>query len=84
MQGNTQRLKQTMATVFGVRPEAITDKASIETIDSWDSLRHLNLVLALEEEFNVRLPEEEMVELLDFVKIRAALGKQGVRFQEAA
>jgi acyl carrier protein len=84
MQDNTPRLKKTMAAVFGIQPEAIGEHTSIDTVETWDSLRHLNLVLALEEQFQVRIPEEDMVEIMSFAKIRDMLRQQGVSFQHAA
>ena len=38
---------------------SIGPDSSRDTIESWDSLRHLNLILALEEEFGVTLPDED-------------------------
>jgi acyl carrier protein len=67
-----------MADVFGISPEEITDDASIDSIDAWDSHRHLNLVLALEERFGISLTEQETVEILNFELIRTVLREHGV------
>lgn len=53
------RLRNVIATVLNVDPALIGPGASSDTIESWDSLRHMNLVLALEEEFGVSLPDED-------------------------
>ena len=58
------RVKRVMAQVLGVRIDDIPDEASPDTIESWDSLSHLNLVMALEQEFGITLAEEQIVELL--------------------
>jgi acyl carrier protein len=42
-------------------------------IASWDSLNHMNLIVALEEEFNVRFDEDEMNELLSIDLIELIL-----------
>lgn len=55
-----------MARVLEVPVEAIDDEASPDTIDNWDSLRHMNLVMALEEEFGVQFSTDEVIELLNF------------------
>ena len=52
-------LKQVMATLLTVDITAIDSEASMDTIPNWDSLRHMNLVLALEEEFKVSIPDED-------------------------
>jgi acyl carrier protein len=53
------KLKTVVATVLNVDVSRIDASASSDTIESWDSLRHMNLVLALEDEFGVSLPDEE-------------------------
>ena len=47
---------------------------------AWDSLKHLNLVLALEEQFGVSLTEEQSVEILSYPLIKAVLGEHGIEF----
>jgi len=37
--------------------------SSPDTIDTWDSIQHLNFVLALEEKFGLQLSPEEMEQM---------------------
>ncbi|HRE87571.1 MAG TPA: acyl carrier protein [Myxococcota bacterium] len=53
------KVKEVMAAVLEVSVEEIDDEASMDTIGSWDSLRQMNLVLALEERFGVSFPDED-------------------------
>ena len=69
-----------MADVFGLEPEQIASEASIDSIDAWDSLKHLNLVLALEERFGISFTEQETVEILNYELIRTVLAEHGVDF----
>lgn len=78
MRSTQSDIRQVMADVFGISPEEITDDASIDSIDAWDSHRHLNLVLALEERFGISLTEQETVEILNFELIRTVLREHGV------
>jgi acyl carrier protein len=55
------RVQAVIADVFGLDPEAVGPEASIETVEAWDSLQHLTVVLALEEEFDVQLDDEETI-----------------------
>jgi acyl carrier protein len=52
-----------MGAVFGINASAISPDASSATIAEWDSVRHLQLMLALEEEFNVQFETDELVSL---------------------
>ena len=54
------RVKQVAADVFGTSADKITTESSPQTINTWDSVQHLNLVLALEQELNVRIDPEEI------------------------
>lgn len=53
-----------MAAVFGVDESEISDSLVMGNYDAWDSLKHMNLVVALEEEFEVVFTDEEVTELL--------------------
>ena len=74
------KLKQVMD-VFGVDPSVINDEASVDTVEKWDSLNHLNLVLALEEQFKVSFSEEQTVEMLTYPLVKAVLQELGVEFK---
>jgi acyl carrier protein len=82
MQANEEQLKQVLADVLDLEPSAIGETASVDTIEQWDSLKHLNLVLALEERFGVTLTEEQTVQILSYRLIKIALEEQGVRFDD--
>lgn len=45
------------------------------TIESWDSLKHMNLVIALEDEFQITIPDEEIGNLLSFSLIKLIVGE---------
>jgi acyl carrier protein len=64
-----ERLKEVMADLFGCTPDEIPDDADPDTLAGWDSLRHLELMLALDTEFDVRIPTETMLELNSLEKI---------------
>ena len=49
-----------MASVLGVEEDAINDNASMDNIEAWDSIRHINLIIALEQEFEISFPDEEV------------------------
>ena len=49
-------------------------------MEQWDSLRHLNLVLALEAEFDISFTEEQTVEILNYPLIRIVLEEHGIAF----
>lgn len=66
MDNSQSRIVKVMSAVFEVPMEEITDVSSVDSIESWDSLKHLNLILSLEEEFNISIPDEEVGNLMNY------------------
>ena len=74
------KLKEVLANVFKVTVDMINEEASPDSIEEWDSLRHMNLVLALEENFDVELSDDQVVEILNFKLIKLVLNEHGIEF----
>lgn len=73
-----QRLHQLIARQFKVDAAALTAESGPDTISTWDSAGHMNLVLELEKEFGVRFDDDEVVELVSVGAIADALARHGV------
>jgi acyl carrier protein len=56
----SERVYQIVAAILRMPEESLDAASSPDTIPNWDSLRHLQLVLALEEAFGIRLTSEEI------------------------
>lgn len=69
------RIKNVMAAVLEISADELNDKSSADIITSWDSLRHMNLVIALEEEFDIQFPDKEIVEMLSFPLIKSIVAR---------
>ena len=54
---NENRIKDVMSSVFDILKHDIKEDASPDNIESWDSLKHMNLIVALEEEFEVKFKD---------------------------
>ena len=61
-----ERVKEIIVEQLGVDPEEVTMEASFVNDLGADSLDTVELVMALEEEFNIEIPDEE-AEKLDTV-----------------
>ncbi|MBL0882133.1 MAG: acyl carrier protein [Chitinophagaceae bacterium] len=60
------RIKKVIGSVFGIDPATITENDSPDSIPNWDSLRHMNLIVALEEEFEIEFTEDEIMDMLNY------------------
>jgi acyl carrier protein len=65
-----QTIKQVVATTLNVPVESVQDDSSPATLPQWDSLAHLNLVMALESQFCVKFTLDEIIGLRDVATIR--------------
>jgi len=63
------KIKEIMSAVFGMEVNEVNKAISPDTIDNWDSLRHMSLVVALEEEFDIEFDDDQISDMLSFEKI---------------
>jgi len=63
-------VRHVIATVLGVAPERITDDLEFGVLPEWDSLNHVNLMLALESALGTQIDADRMIELTN---VRAIL-----------
>ena len=77
-QSNNEKFRSAVSAVLGVSQDQVTDQLSSETVDSWDSLNHINLISALEQEFGVVLPTESMAAMQSIRGLKSLLAEHGV------
>ena len=71
------KLKQTFATVLKIDPVLLCDESSPENTASWDSLRMIQLVTAIEETFNIELTTTEILRMRSLGMARDVLRRKG-------
>ncbi len=70
------RIYSVMSTVFEIPLTMLNEDSSSDTIETWDSLKHLTLILALEEEFSITIPDEEVGGLVNYKLIEITVNEQ--------
>lgn len=73
------QLRAMMAATLKVPPERITDHLRDEDLPAWDSLGHVNLMMALEQTFDLYIEVEDFEKLKSVPAILEYLGHQGAR-----
>ena len=68
-----ERVRGIAANVLKLPGSQITAQSSPETIASWDSIQHLNLVLALEQEFGCQFEPEEIDQMNSINRIHSVV-----------
>lgn len=64
-----EKLRNVVAEVLGIPVGQVTESTSTDTEDSWDSLRHMNIIFALEDAFGIRFTDDEITRLVSIAKI---------------
>lgn len=72
------RIKKVMSDILGVDEIQINENTSPETIEVWDSLKQMNLIVAFEEEFDIELTDEDISEMLNYKLIVEVIKEKGV------
>jgi len=66
-------VKNVMSAVFEIPINEIDHNSSPDNVESWDSLKHMNLVVALEEEFNIEFTDDEIVKMMNLSQIKSSV-----------
>ena len=73
-----------IARVLGIDAAHLTDDLEYQSIQQWDSLRHVALMLALEETYGTKIDDSQMLELHSVAAIRAYVATLGQPRRESA
>lgn len=68
--GTDDRLRQVFADVLGCQPAALRDEDAPGSVAGWDSVNHMQLLLAIEDAFGVQFSPEEFATLTSFGALR--------------
>jgi len=72
----SSRLRMVFAQVLGISGDVPDENISMETRLDWDSMAHINLILAIEQEFRIALTPEEASEAITFDGFREIIGRK--------
>jgi len=66
---NNSEIKEIMSKVFEIDVNTISDNASQKEIYKWDSLQHLNLIVEIENKYDISIDPEDISEMITIDKI---------------
>ncbi|WP_041361669.1 acyl carrier protein [Nautilia profundicola] len=70
-----ERLKKVFAESLGIEEKKVTDDLKYNTIDEWDSVAHMTLVAAIEDEFDIMLDTDDIIDMSSFAKAKEIVAK---------
>jgi acyl carrier protein len=70
------KLRSVVAAMRDLDPVSVGPTTSTDTVDQWDSVRHMNLIIALESAFDITIPDEDVATLTSYPIIKAVVEEQ--------
>ena len=71
-------LAQVFAESLMIDPASVTDELAYQSIKEWDSVAHMVLVTALEDNFEIMLDTDDIIAMSSVAKVREILAKYDV------
>jgi len=62
-----------VATALETSVDELNPDSSPDTVDTWDSSRHLNLIVALEDAFGIEISDEQVFSMLTLEAVLATV-----------
>ncbi len=78
------QLYQLIGKVLGVDPVELTEESNAQNTPRWDSLRHIEVIFAMENAFHVRFTMPEISGLRKLGDIRRLLEAKNIRLNDVA
>lgn len=76
---NVEKLAKVFADTFGIS-EAETKGLQYQGIEAWDSVGHMTLVAAIEDEFDIQMDTDDIIDMSSFEKAQEILAKYDIQF----
>ena len=77
------KLNQIVASILNVEPDLLDDESNAQNTPNWDSLRHIEVIFAVESAYHVRFSMPEIASLRKLGDIRRLLISKGADVSEA-
>ncbi len=72
---NIEKYNNAFMQVFGTKVEELNDQYGKDTVEEWDSVHQLSLVVELEEAFDMMFDPEDIMEMTSYAKGKDLLKK---------
>lgn len=70
-----EKINQILADTLKVPLEKASEDLTMDDVSSWDSLTHMNLIVAIEDELSIELSGDDIAEMISFDAIRKTVTK---------
>jgi len=69
------KVLEIVSEILKVNISTISSKTSMENMAKWDSLKQMQIIIAIEEEFDVKISDDDLVEANSIHKLAASINR---------
>ena len=73
-----KEIESVFSEVLGIERALVNDALTYNSIKEWDSVAHMALIAALEENFEIMMETDDVIDMSSVAKAKQILAKYGV------
>ena len=71
-----KKLNQIISGVLRIKEEELKDKLTMQDLESWDSLKHMDLITSIEKDFDIQFSMDEILIMTDIKTIKKIVNEK--------
>ncbi|MFT5755363.1 MAG: acyl carrier protein [Alteromonadaceae bacterium] len=71
-----EQLFKVISDTLGISTNELDIDSSSDNIELWDSLKHMNLIFAIEDEFNITIPDDNLSDSTNVISLMKIISEQ--------
>ncbi len=71
-----KKLNQIISEVLRIKEEDLKDELIVQDLESWDSLKHMDLISSIEKDFNIQFGMDEILSMKDIKTIKKIVNEK--------
>ena len=77
---NSEKLLNVFSNALGIRKEKVNEDLAYQTFPQWDSISHMVLITELEDTFDIRLDDKDVLQMDTYSNVKSQLQKYNISF----
>jgi acyl carrier protein len=71
-----KKLNQIISGVLRMKEEELKDGLTMQDLESWDSLKHMDLITSIEKDFDIQFSMDEILIMIDIKTIKKIVNEK--------
>tara|TARA_B100000963_G_C22294374_1_gene522844 strand:- start:31 stop:255 length:225 start_codon:yes stop_codon:yes gene_type:complete len=70
-----EKINNILVDILKVQKDITSEDLTMDDVNNWDSLTHMNLIVAIEDEFGIEISGDDIAEMISFSSIKKTVAK---------